>query len=223
MTPPLAAPSSVDELAAAKARHPAGRLFTGRNGPPRCFADTVALLTGPWRVSDPVGFATAMTTGPTVAGYRVAELSTDGVSSELMAAVLAGTAQRSKLALCWVSGTAAGHLHVEARAEAPAGRDGPEVFIVAHLVEPPGFADRQAVPADHSWVIVVVGDGSGGVAHVARATLACPRRPRCCPAPITSVRFPLAALRARLITPALEAGAASSPLPAAVLPLPRRG
>jgi len=222
MTAPFAAPGSTDELAAAKARHPAGRLLTARSGPLSRFAEVVALLTGPWRVSDPVGFATAMTTDPSVAGHPVTELSADAVSDELVA-VLAGAAQRSKLALWWVSGSAAGHLHVEARAEAAAGREGPEVFVVAHLVEPSGSAGRQAVPADHSWVVVVVGDGSGGVAHVARATLACPRRPCCCPAPITSARFPLAALRARLVTPALEAEEASSPHTAAVLALPHRG
>jgi hypothetical protein len=217
----LAHPGSADDLAAAKARHPAGRLFPGRGGPLR-FADAVALLTGPWRVNDPVGFAAAMTTAPTVARQPVTELSAAAVSDELVA-VLAGTAQRSQLALWWVSGTAAGHLHVEARAKAAAGREGPEVFVLAHLVEPLGSAGRRAVPADHSWVIVVVGDGSGGVSHVARATLGCPRRPRCCPPPMTSARFPLAALRARLITPALEAEEASSPPPAVVLPLARRG
>ncbi|MGH8991723.1 MAG: hypothetical protein ACRDZ7_09380, partial [Acidimicrobiia bacterium] len=60
---------STDDLAAAKARHPAGRLLTGRSGPPLRFADAVALLTGPWRVNDPLGFAAAMTTAPVVAGH----------------------------------------------------------------------------------------------------------------------------------------------------------
>jgi hypothetical protein len=220
MPPSLAAPGSND-LAAAKARHPAGRLLGRRSDPPLRFTDAVALLTGRWRVSDPVGFAVVMTSAPVVAGHRVTELS--DVASEDLVAVLTGIAQRSKLALWWVSGIAAGDLHVEARAEAAAGGEGPEVFVLAHLVEPVGFSGRQAVPADHSWIVVVVGDGSGGVAHVARATLGCPRRPRCCPPPMSSARFPLAALRTRLITPALEADAASSPPPAVVLPLPRRG
>jgi hypothetical protein len=122
-----------------------------------------------------------------------------------------------------VSGVAGGDLHVEARAEAPAGRDGPEVFVVAHLVEPLGQDGRRLPAADHSWVVVVLGDGSGGIAHVTRATLACPRRPRCCPPATAAARFPLAALRALLITPALEAEQASPPPSAAVLPLPHRG
>lgn len=214
-------PGSADDLAAAKARHPAGRLLAGRSGPPLRFAAAVALLTGPWRVNDPVGFATAMTAAPVVAGHRVTDLS--ATACEELVATLAGIAPRPRLALWWVSGIAPGHLVVEARAEAPAGRDGAEVFVLAHLVEPLGPGRRGALPADHSWVVVVIGDGSGGVAHVARATLACPCRPRCCPPPMTSVRFPLAALRARLITPALEAEEASSPPPAVVLPLARRG
>ncbi|HEY3240100.1 MAG TPA: hypothetical protein VGL92_11085 [Acidimicrobiia bacterium] len=221
MPPSFADPASADDLAAAKARHPAGRLLGRRSGPPLRFAEAVALLTGPWRVSDPIGFAAAMTTDPTVAGHPVSDLSAP--AGEKLVPALAGIAPRRRLALWWVSGVAAGHLHVEARAEAPAGRDGPEVFVVAHLVEPLGHDGRRALPADHSWAVVVLGDGSGGVAHVARATLACPRRPRCCPPAVAAARFPLAALRARLITPALQAEAASSPPPAAVLPLPRRG
>jgi hypothetical protein len=221
MNPSLAAPGSDDELAAAKSRHPAGRLLTGRSGPPLRFAEAVALLTGPWRVSDPHGFEAAVTGAPTVAGHPVTDLSTP--AGEELVAALADIAPRRKLALWWVSGVAAGHLVVEARAEAPAGRDSPEVFLLAHLVEPLGPSRRRRIPADHSWAVVVLGDGRGGVAHVARATLGCPRRPRCCPPLLTSARFPLAAIRARLITPALEAEEASSPPPAAVLPLPHRG
>jgi hypothetical protein len=217
----LASPATADDLAAARARHPAGRLLGHRSGPPLRFAEAVALLTGPWRVNDPVGFAAVMTAAPTVAGHCVTDLSAPA-GGDLVAA-LAGLAPRRKLARWWVSGIAAGHLVVEARAEAPAGRDGPEVFVLAHLVEPLGPNARRALPVDHSWVVVVFGDGSGGVAHVARAKLACPRRPRCCPPPVADARFPLAALRARLITPALEAEEASSPPPATVLPLPRRG
>ncbi len=227
---PLTAPSSAfDDLAAAKARHPAGRLL-GRSGDaPARFAATVALLTGPWRVTDPVGFAAAMTSAPTVAGHGVTDLST--AAGEALVPALASIAPRRKLGLWWVSGSVSGHLHVEARAEAPAGRDAaagsgpgadPEIFVLAHLVEPLGGPGRRTVPADHSWIVVVIGDGSGGVAAVARATLACPRRPRCCPPPLPAVRFPLGALKARLISPALEAEAASVRPPAAVLPLARR-
>ena len=215
---PSTAPSSTfaAEIAAAKARHPASRLLgDGRNRPLR-FADTVALLTGPWRVNDPVGFAAAMSAAPAVAGHRVVDLATP--EGEGLASTLAGIAPRRRLGVWWVAGSAAGQLHVEARAEAAADGEGPEILVLAHLVEPLGAG---LVPADHSWAVIVAGDGTGGVATVARAALACPRRPRCCPPPGSDVRFPLAALKARLLSPALEAEAASSPPPAAVIPLRR--
>ena len=221
MNPSHAAPGSADDLAAAKARHPAGRLPTSHNGPPLGFAGAVALLTGPWRVNDPTGFAATMTAAPTVCGHEVTDLSVTAGDDLLTA--LSGIAPRRKLGLWWVSGVAAGHLVVETRAEAPAGRDGPEVFVLAHFVEPLEPSHRQALSPDHSWAVVVLGDGSGGVAHVVRAILACPCRPRCCPPPMTSTRFPLAALKARLLSPALEAAAASAPSPAVVLPLAHRG
>lgn len=215
---PSTAPSSASaaDLAAAKARHPAGRRFRHRHGRPLRFAETVVLLTGPWRVSDPAGFAAAMTAGVEIAGHQVAELSAAG---DDLVSTLAGIAPRRRLGLWWVAGSAAGQLHVEARAEAPAGPEGPEIFVLAHLVEPLGTG---LVPADHSWVVIVAGDGAGGVATVARANLACPRRPRCCPPPASGARFPLAALKARLLSPALEAEAASSRPPAAVVLLPAR-
>lgn len=219
MTPPLADPGSIDDLAAAKARHPAGRLLGPPGDPPLRFAATVALLTGHWRVTDPVGFAAAMTSAPTVADHDVSDFST--AAGEDLVAPLAGIASRRKLGLWWVSGAVAGQLHVEARAEAPAGREGPEVFVLSHLVEPLGGPGPR-VPGDHSWVVVVVGDRSGGVAAVARATLACPRHPRCCPPPIAAARFPLAALKARLLSPALEAEEASSRPAGAVLELHSR-
>jgi hypothetical protein len=218
MTPSTAPFSSfAAELAAAKARHPASRRRDHRHDRPLCFAETVALLTGPWRVNDPAGFATAMTESATLGGHPVVDLAT--FEGEALAPVVAGIGPRRRLGLWWVAGSAAGQLHVEARAEAPAGREGPEIFVLAHLVEPLGAG---LAPADHSWVVIVAGDGSGGVATVARSTLACPRRPRCCPLPAADVRFPLAALKARLLSPALEAEAASSPPPAAVIPLPSR-
>ena len=221
MHPSHAAPGCADDLAAAKARHPAGRLLTSHNGPPLGFAGAVSLLTGPWRVNDPTGFSATMTAAPAVCGHPVTELSAT-LGDELLTG-LVGIAPRRKLGLWWVSGVAAGHLVVEARAEAPAGWDGHEVFVLAHLVEPLGPGHRRALPPDHSWAVVVLGDGSGGVAHVVRAILACPCRPRCCLPPMASARFPLAALRARLISPALEAQAVSPPPPAVVLPLARRG
>jgi hypothetical protein len=216
-----ALPDAAKALAIAKSRHPAGRLLGARSGPPLRFAEAVALLTGPWRVSDPIGFAAAMTTAPKLAGHGVTDLATP--AADRLVAALARAARRPRLALWWVSGRAAGHLHVEARAEVAAGRESPELFVLAHLVEALCPTGGGPVRADHSWVVAVMGDGSGGVADVARATLACPRRPRCCPPPVAAARFPLAALRTRLITPALEAEEASSPPPAVVLPLPRRG
>ncbi|MGH8975425.1 MAG: hypothetical protein ACRD0C_19745, partial [Acidimicrobiia bacterium] len=193
---PSTAPSSASaaDLAAAKARHPAGR-HRGRVGAqPLRFGETVALLTGPWRVDDPIGFAAAMTTAGAIAGRPVTDLSISAGEDLLVA--LAGIAPRRRLGLWWVAGSVASQLHVEARAEAPAGRGGPEIFVLAHLVEPLANPGGPTVPADHSWVVVVVGDGAGGVAAIARATLACPRRPRCCPPPATAARFPLAALKA---------------------------
>ncbi len=205
------------ELAAAKARHPAGRL-RGRPAEQRLrFAETVALLTGSWRVNDPTGFAVAMTDALTLGGHLVVDLATSGGAG--LAGVLGRIAPRHRLGLWWVAGSAAGQLHVEARAEASAGPEGPEIFALAHLVEPLG---RGMMPADHSWIVVVAGDGAGGVAAIARATLTCPRRPRCCPPPAPAVRFPLAGLKARLLSPALEAETASARPPAAVLPLPSR-
>src|SRR5581483_10528952 len=75
---------------AAMSRHPASRgratvtpLF-GADGPggrpaaavpgPASFAAVVAVLTGPWRVDDPVGFAGAMRAAPLVAGHPVVDL-----------------------------------------------------------------------------------------------------------------------------------------------------
>lgn len=214
MTSPLAYPGSQDDLAAAKARHPAGRLLASPDA--LSFPDAVALLTGPWRVNDPVGFAATMASAATVAGHRVTDLAAGAGG---LADDLGRIGPRRDLALWWVSGSVAGQVVVEARAEAPAGPDGPEIFVLAHLVEPLGL---RTVPVDHSWALVLMGDGSGGVAAVARAMLSCPRRPRCCPAPVSATRFSLAALRARLLSPALEAEAASSPPLAAVLTLPCR-
>lgn len=218
---PAVAPASA-ALAAAKARHPAGRRPAG-DSPADGFAGLVSVLTGPWRVGDPGGFAQAITHGPTVAGHAVTDLCTVGdVPGGAVTTTLAGLAGRPDLRVWWVSGTAAGQLHIEVRAQAPAGRGGPEVLVLAHLVEPIGSGSRHAPPIDHSWVLVVVGDGAGQVAAVVRAMLDCPRRPRCHPAPDPAVRFLCAGLRARLTSPALEAEGASDGSLAAVVPLPFR-
>lgn len=216
------APASA-ALAATKARHPASRLLPPAEHPARDFADVVSLLTGPWRIGDPAGFAAAMTHAATVAGRAVTDLAARDVPGAAVTTILAGLPGRPDLRMWWVSGTAAGHLHVEARAQAPANRNGPEVMVLAHLLEPVRGTPRHAPPIDHSWVLVVVGDGAGQVQAVVRAILDCPGRPRCHPLPGPAVRFLLAGLRAHLISPALEAEGASNGSLAAVVPFPFRG
>src|SRR5258705_3344252 len=72
----LASRSDSLALAAAMSRHPAagarGTLPTP--GGTASFATVAALLTGPWRVNDPVAFAAAMRAAPLVAGYPVVGL-----------------------------------------------------------------------------------------------------------------------------------------------------
>src|SRR5882724_11640906 len=65
----LASRSDSLALAAAMSRHPAA----GARGT-ASFATVAALLTGPWRVNDPVAFAAAMRAAPLVAGYPVVDL-----------------------------------------------------------------------------------------------------------------------------------------------------
>jgi hypothetical protein len=218
----LAEHRSPGGLAAAMARHPAaaGRTVGAARRP--SFADLVGLLTGPWRVGDPEGFAAAMTGAPLLAGLPVLDLSagtTTGALDPWSARLLAGlqtavgrAGVRPGLAVDWVAGRHAGHLFVEARAQAPAGPEGPELFVVAHLVEHLG-ADGRRRPAlgEHSWAVLVVGDGAGGVAGVLRATLSCPAGVRCCPTPAPWARLPLASLRDRLLAPALGAEPAARP------------
>jgi len=82
-------------------------------------------------------------------------------------------AARSGLAVRWVAARGGADLFVEAAARAPADSEGPELLVLAHLVEaagPGGFPRRPAV--DDSWLLVVVGDGRGGVAGIGRAGLA---------------------------------------------------
>lgn len=212
------------EMAAAMSRHPAsgGRatvtpLFGadvpgGRPAPavpgPASFAAVVALLTGPWRVDDPVGFAGAMQAAPLVAGHPVVDLGActgrppsglDPLSAALAAhleAAVAAAAGRSGLTVRWVAARAGADLFVEAAARAAADEDGPELLVLAHLVEPLAGAPV----GDDSWIAAVVGDGRGGVAGVARALL-----DRSAAGGRGPIRLRLTALRARLAGPALAA------------------
>src|SRR5438105_12828346 len=91
MSQSSASRSNAEALAAAMSRHPAagvratvtplfgalpaGGPATSRSGAPvASFATVAALLTGPWRVNDPVAFAAAMRAAPPVAGYPVVDL-----------------------------------------------------------------------------------------------------------------------------------------------------
>jgi hypothetical protein len=246
----LASRSDSLALAAAMSRHPAAgaraTLPPPGAGPvaggAASFATVAALLTGPWRVNDPVAFATAMRAAPLVAGYPVVDLCacarqptvgldplSAAVAGHLESAVAAAAA-RSGLTVRWVAGRGGRLLFVEAAARAPADAEGPEVLVLAHLVEPLDVAGPP--PTDDSWVVVVVGDGPGGVAGIGRASLPGAatgtglRRaarwggPAEFPAP---VRLALGALRARLVAGARAAeglgdAADSGPSEAVVLP-----
>ena len=237
MPPSLADRSHPPGLAAAMSRHPAagvratvsslpgaargavpGPFNTGPVPGAAPFATVAALLTGPWRVNDPVAFAAAMRAAPLVAGYPVVDLCacarqptaqldplSAAVAGHLEAAVAAAAA-RSALAVRWVAARGGSDLFVESAARAPADTEGPELLVLAHLVEP--VAGR-CPPDDDSWIVVVVGDGRGGVAGIGRAALHTGPRPR--PASATGydhrlpVRLNLDALRARLAGPARAA------------------
>ena len=203
-----------DGVAAARARHPAGRR---RPAAPAGFADVVALLTGPWRVNDPDGFATAVTADPVIAGHPVSDT---GRRGEPLAGALVGATMGAALRdldVHWVAGAHDGLLFVEARAAAPAGPGGPELFVLAHVVEAlTGGGPRRSAAADHSWAVLVCGDGAGGVAGILRATLSCPGPRRCCPTPCADVRLPLVALRERLVAAALLAERPAAPADRAV-------
>ena len=133
---------------------------------------------------------------------------------------------RSALAVRWVAARGGSDLFVEAAARAPADEEGPELLVLAHLVEPVGAAPGGAIrpPAvDDSWVVVVVGDGRGGVAGIGRAALPLrraggDRRP--------PARLALGALRERLAGPAraaegLAGATGAEPAGAVVLPFRR--
>ena len=223
MAPSLADRSTSLALAAAMSRHPAA----GARGIPAApaeapsFATVAALLTGPWRVNDPVAFAAAMRAAPLVAGYPVVDLCACArqptVGLDPLSAAAAGylesavgaAAERSALTVRWVAAVGGRYLFVEAAARAPADDEGPELLVLAHLVE----SAQAELPGtgltpldDDSWLVVVVGDGRGGVAGIGRAPL--PRdlgsgigpRPSRPPA-----RLGLALLRERLVGPARAA------------------
>jgi hypothetical protein len=216
----LADPTPPDQRAAAIARHPAGRI---RAQPvPLTFAAVVELLTGPWRVGDPDSFAAAMTSAPVIAGYPVLDLTGGGAAPEVRldpwSAVVLGSVEAAvsrafrspRLAVEWVAGSHAGHLYVEARGMLPGGPDGPAVFVLAHVVEEVGPAGRRPGRVEHSWAVLVAGDGRGGVTGVARVILSCPARIRCCPPPAGGISFLVAGFREGLLAPALAAQSGGS-------------
>jgi hypothetical protein len=238
----LASRSHSSALAAAMSRHPAAGaraavspLFGAAPAPapsqspaggPASFATVAALLTGPWRVNDPVAFAAAMRAAPLVAGYPVVDLSvcagqptaqfdplSAAVAGRLESAVGAA-AGRPGLTVRWVAARGGCDLFVEAAARAPAEGEGPELLVLAHLVEP--LAGGYAVD-DDSWLVVVVGDGRGGVTGVGRAALSTGHRSRSIRGPgfdrLPAARLNLEALRARLGGPARAAEGLVPPAP----------
>jgi hypothetical protein len=198
---------------------------------PASVAAVAALLTGPWRVDDPVGFAAAMSTAPLVAGYPVVDLlataahpatGLDPLSAATagrLEAAVAGAATRSGLDLRWVAARQGSRLYVEAAGRAGAGADGPELLLIAHLVDgasgtggwPAGRGARRLHPAadgcdgDDSWLVVVIGDGQGRVSAVGRAPLTA-RAVGAAAGPLA-----LGRLRARLLAPARAAEGLGGP------------
>jgi hypothetical protein len=218
-------------------RHPAagarGTLPTP--GGTASFATVAALLTGPWRVNDPVSFAAAMRAAPLVGGYPVVDLCACArqptVQLDPLSAAVAGhlesavgsAATRSGLTVRWVAAQGGPHLFVEAAARAPADGEGPELLLLAHLVEPVGAVAALPPSDDDSWVVAVVGDGRGGVAGIGRAPLS---RQAVGAGFRSPVRLALGSLRARLVGPAragegLAPPAPETPADAVVLPFRR--
>ena len=238
MAPSLADRSTTLALAAAMSRHPAAGARGTVPAPAEVpsFATVAALLTGPWRVNDPVAFASAMRAAPLVAGYPVVDLCACArqptVQLDPLSAALAGSlesavgaaAERSGLNVRWVAAVGGRYLFVEAAGRAPADAEGPELLVLAHLVEPAEFGPQAAeisAADDDSWLVVVVGDGRGGVTGIGRAAL--PRdvglgfgsgRRSGWAAPAGSrppARLGLAALRERLVGPARVAEGLDTP------------
>ena len=246
----LASRSDSLALAAAMSRHPAagGRGAVSTAGGPTgaaSFATVAALLTGPWRIEDPVAFAAAMRAAPLVAGYPVVDLCACArqptVGLDPLSAAVAGHLEsavgaapdRSGLTVRWVAARGGRQLFVEAAARAPADDEGPELLVLAHLVEPGEVgspAGGPPPPDDDSWVVVVVGDGRGGVAGIGRAPLAADSGRWSSRASGPGLRLPvklaLGALRDRLVGPArvaegLAPAASGPPSEAVVLPFRR--
>ena len=215
----LASRSDPLALAAAMSRHPAAgaRATVSPPAGPASFDTVATVLTGPWRVNDPVSFAAAMRAAPLVTGYPVVDLCACArhptVQLDPLSAAAAGhletavgtAAERSALIVRWVAARSGSNLLVEAAARAPADGEGPELLLLAHLVEPLAGGP----PADDdSWVVVVVGDGRGGVAGIGRAALFAGPRPHSAVGGAgrrPPVRLQLGALRARLVGPARAA------------------
>ena len=231
----LASRSDSVALAAAMSRHPAAGARGSASAPVAAsFATVSALLTGPWRVNDPVAFAAAMRSAPLVAGYPVVDLCACArqptVQLDPLSAALAGSleaavgtaAERAGLTVRWVAALGGRYLFVEAAARAPADAEGAELLVLAHLVEPaeaaaplPGSPPLE----DDSWMVVVVGDGHGGVAGIGRAPIprhidaGARRRPdwALTSGPPPATRLGLAALRERLVAPARAAEGLDEP------------
>src|SRR5918999_5355430 len=142
MAPSLADRSTTPALAAAMSRHPAAGARGALPAPAEVpsFATVAALLTGPWRVNDPVAFASAMRAAPLVAGYPVVDLCACArqptVQLDPLSAALAGylesavgaAGERSGLNVRWVAAVGGPYLLVEAAARAPADGEGPELL-----------------------------------------------------------------------------------------------
>jgi hypothetical protein len=236
MPPSLADRSNSAALAAAMSRHPAAGARGTTSAPAEVpsFATVAALLTGPWRVNDPVAFAAAMRSAPLVAGYPVVDLCACArqptVHLDPLSAAVAGhlesavgaAAERSALCVRWVAAVGGRHLFVEAAAQAPADGEGPELLVLAHLVEPAGagLSGPGVPPADDdSWAVVVVGNGQGGVTGIGRAPLPRDvgsgfghgRGPGWVGRPGAPARLGLVALRERLVGPARAAEGLDEP------------
>jgi hypothetical protein len=246
MAPSLADRSTSPALAAAMSRHPAAGARATIPAPAEApsFATVAALLTGPWRVNDPVAFAAAMRAAPLVGGHPVVDLCACArqptVGFDPLSAAVAGhlesavgaAAERSALNVRWVAAVGGRYLFVEAAALAPADGEGPELLLLAHLVEPaqpelPGVGSslRGATPHaratldDDSWLVVVVGDGRGGVTGIGRAALPRDLGPGSAPGQgwvgqpgsRPPARLNLALLRERLVGPARVAEGLETP------------
>jgi|SRR5581483_7287263 len=246
--PAVAAAMSRHPAAAARARvtplfgaaAPAPPAAAGAGRAAASFATVAALLTGPWRVNDPVGFDAAMRAAPLIAGHPVVDLAAcarqptagfDPLSAAVagrLESATAAAAFRTGLTVRWVAAPLGPDLLVEAAARAAADGDGPELLVLAHLVEPGGpgaGGSRPPVGVDDSWLVVVVGDGAGGMAGIGRLALAPPgggpgraRPPGRIP---PSARLAIGPLRARLAGPALAVDGGDGPAGAAVLPFRR--